>query len=165
MAYSQEFVLAVRASYIYESLNFEACALKHNAASKTIQAWKRKAKENGDDWDKARSAARLASGGLGEITARLLEDFTLLFQNTIDDLSTGDHSGLEKAEAISRLSDAYSKTMKSAATGNPKIARLSIALEVIKSLSEFIKAEHPELLNDFVTVLEGFDVKITKEFG
>jgi len=164
VAYSQEVVSAVRGSYIYESLTLSASASKHDVYEKTAALWKRKAKVNGDDWDKARSAARLASGGLGEITSRLLEDFALLFKSTIDDISTGDHDGLEKAEAISRLSDAYAKTMKAAATGSPKIAKLSIALEVIQELSNIIKTDFPEILIDFLPILDKLETRINKLF-
>jgi hypothetical protein len=165
MAYSQETRQAVRASFVYERLDIPAIADKHNVSEATIQAWKRAAKKAGDDWSKARSASRLASGALGDITQQIMEDFALLFQTTINDIKVGEFSGLEKAEAISRLSDAYTKTMKAASAGNPKLAKLSVAFEVLSELAEFIKTHEPDSIELFARILDKFAVRVSEVFG
>ncbi len=165
MAHRPETRNAVRASYVREHQPLEAAADKNGVSYATARTWKKRAKEHGDDWDKARAANRMAEGGLGEITAQLLEDFTLLFKSTVEDITTGEYDGLKKAEALSRLSDAYTKTMKAAAGGDPKIAKLSIALETLKLLADHIKENHPDMLERFTNILEPFGAKVNEAFG
>lgn len=165
MAHSPEKVQAVRGAFVYERLPLPDAADRAGVSYSAAQAWKRKAKENGDDWDKARNASRMAAGGLGDITNQLLEDFALLFQSTIEDIKVSDYNALDKAEAIARLSDAYTKTMKAAGGGNPKIAKLSIAMEVLSTLAEFIKSDYPEDLARFARILEPFGTRVSEVFG
>lgn len=155
----------MRGTYVYERLPLDAAAEKHCVSYNTTRAWKRKAKANGDDWDKARAASRMASGGLGDITTQMLEDFSLLFLVTVEDIKTGELSGLQKTEALSRLSDAYNKIMKSAVRGTPEIAKLSVALEVLEELAKFIKEQYPSELKVFAAILEPFGARVSEVFG
>ncbi len=165
MAYAPEKKQAVRGSFVYERLPLPEAAKKHEVSYSAAQSWKRQAKVNGDDWDKARAASRLADGGLGDITQQLLEDFALLFQTTISDIKDGDYNALEKAEAISRLSDSYNKTMKAAAGGNPKIAKLAVAMEVLEELASFIQKEYPQDLPRFAMIIEAIQPRVGEVFG
>lgn len=165
MAHSTETRNAVRSSFVYDRLPLEAAAKQHNVSYNTARGWKKKAKIDGDDWDKARSASRLAAGGLGDITSQILEDFALLFQATVLEIKDGSFDGLQKAEALSRLSDAYTKTMKAAAGGDPKIAKLAIALETVQLLAQHIKNHHPAMLEQFTVILEQFGVKVNEAFA
>lgn len=165
MAYSPEIKQAVRASYVYERLDLPAIAAKHNISLATIQSWKKVAKVAGDDWNKARSASRMANGSLGDVTQEIMEDFSLLFKSTIEDIKTGEFDGLQKAEAISKLADAYVKTMNAATKGNPKLARLSVAFEVISELAGFIKTNFPEAIELFAKILDKFAVRVNEVFG
>lgn len=165
MAHTNETRNKVRSSYIYDRLPLDAASQKNGVSYNTTRGWKKKAKAEGDDWDKARSATRMAQGGLGDITTQLLEDFALLFQATVIEIRDGEYDGLKKAEALSRLSDAYTKTMKAAAGGDPKIAKLSIALETLQLLAVYIKDEHPDVLERFTHILEPFGAKVNEVFG
>ncbi len=165
MAHTNETRNKVRSSYIYDRLPLDAASQKNGVSYNTTRGWKRKAKAEGDDWDKARSATRMAQGGLGDITTQLLEDFALLFQATVIEIRDGQYDGLKKAEALSRLSDAYTKTMKAAAGGDPKIAKLSVALETLQLLAVYIKDERPDELERFTHILEPFGAKVNEVFG
>ena len=165
MAYSPEKVQAVRAAFVYERLPLPEAAERAGVSYSAAQAWKRKALQNRDDWDKARSASLLAAGGLGDKTDQIIENFAMLFQSTMDAIRDGDYDALKKAQAIAMLSDAYSKTMKAAGGGNPKIAKLSIAMEVLSTLAEFIKSDYPEDLERFARILEPFGVRVSEVFG
>ncbi len=165
MAYKPEKRLAVRASYVSERLPLPAAADKHTVSISTAQAWKRQAKLQGDDWDKARSASRLAAGGLGDITAQLLEDFALLFQSTLEELKSAQIGPLEKAEAIARLSDSYNKTMKAASASSPKLSELAIAFKVLDRFAQFVKTHSPDDLPRFAALLEPFAADVTAEFS
>lgn len=162
MAHSAEVKQKLRSAYVYKRLSLRAAADHAGVNYNTARLWKKKADEGGDNWDKARSASRIAEGGLGDVTVQVLEDFALLFQATIDELNQGKYDGLKKAEAISRLSDAYTKTMKAASVGNPEIAKLSIAMEVIKTLAQFISERYPDDLARFAQILEPFGQHIAK---
>jgi len=165
MAHPKETKIAVRRSYVFDRLGLEAAAENHGVSYHTARAWKKKSAQNGDDWDSARTASRMASGNLGDITNEVLEEFALLFQSTIEDLKTEGIDPLKKAEAISRLSDAYTKTMKAAGGGNAKLAELSIAYKMLDELSKFIREEYPEQLGTFALILEPFGAKISELFG
>lgn len=163
MAIDQDIRTAVRRSYVHERLALAAAAEKYGVLYNTARVWKRKAKTDGDDWDRARSATRMSEGGIGELTAQVIEDFALLFQTTISDLKKADQlDPIKKAEALSRLSDAYSKTMKAASAGSPEIARLSIAMEVIKELASFIRKHSPDDLPRFAALLDPFGQHIAR---
>jgi len=165
MAHSPETRQAVRASYVYERLDIEAAAVKNGVSKATALNWKRAAKESGDDWNKARTASRMANGSLGDVTQEIMEDFSLLFKSTIANIKNGNFDGLQKADAISKLSDAYVKTMNAANKGSPKLARLSIAFEVISELASFIKTHFPEATELFAKILDKFAVRVNEVFG
>jgi len=166
VALSPEKVNAVRSSYVHERLPLESAAKKHKVNYNTARNWKKRAKLKGDDWDKARGAFRMAEGGLGDITLAVLEDFTLLLKSTIGNLKSKENiDPIEAAKALAMLADAYTKTMKAAAQGNPKIAKLSVALEVLALLAKFIKEKHPQDLECFTKILEPFGAKVSEVFG
>ncbi|MGB1238761.1 MAG: DUF1804 family protein [Pseudomonadales bacterium] len=165
MAYSEETKRNVRAAYIYNSHSLKAAAAANEVPYETARSWKRKAEGSGDDWDNARAAARISQGGIKALTTEIIEEFALLFQATIEQVKNADVKPLEKAEAISRLSDAYSKTVKAAGASNPELSRLSVAMDVLRLLAEFIKSEHPKHLDAFLDILEPFGEVVSREFG
>jgi len=157
---------AVRGAYVHDRLSLKASASKAGVSYHTARRWKIEAARHGDDWDRARAASRMAAGGLGDITARVLEDFALLFQATMDEIKENKEMPPEKkAESMSRLADAYTKTIKAAGAADPKMARLSIAMEVLESLARFIREQFPEDLERFVAILEPFGARVSEEFG
>lgn len=155
----------VRAAYVYQRLPLDAAAKACGIGYETARRWKYAAKASGDDWDKARAAGRLAAGGLGEITAQLLEDFALLFQSTVEQLKAATVDPLDRAEAISRLSDAYTKTMKAASTASPPLAELAVAMKVLEHLASFIREHHPQELPRFAAILEPFGARLAEVLG
>lgn len=165
MAHSQDVRNAVRRSFVYERLPLEQAAEKHGVSYHTARNWKRLDKEEGDCWDKARVAGRMAAGGLGDLTTQVLEDFATLFQTTMEDIKKGDYSAMQKAEMLSRLSDAYTKTMKAAGGGDAKIAKLSIALEVLEELAKYIRAHYPRELENLAVVLEPFGKRVSEMYA
>lgn len=165
MAYSHEIREAVRNAYVRERLPLEAASERVGVSYSTAQAWKRKDKADGLCWDKARQATRMATGGLGDLTTELLEDFAVLFQTTVEQIRDADVDPLKKAEAISRLSDAYTKTMRAATKGAPEIGRLAMALEVLDSFAKFVRAQHPEHAEALITVLEPFGQQLAANYG
>ncbi len=166
MAHGPEVRAAVRAAFIYEALGLEAAAERFSTSFASVSRWKREAKAAGDDWDKARAAARLAGQGADNVSREVLEEFVTLFQSTIAELkSATDVPALAKAEALSRLSDAYYKTMRATAANNPKLNKLAVSMEVLQLLVKYIREEYPQHTGALLDVLEGFGQKVTETFG
>ncbi len=165
MAYSDDVKRDLRSAYIYKGLTLKGAAESVDVPYPTARYWRRTAEQSGDDWDNARAAARLSQGGVRALTAEIIEDFSLLFQATIAELKTADVKPLEKAEAISRLSDAYQKTVKAVGASNPELSRLSVAMDVIKRQADFIKSDFPQYIDVFLEVLEPFGEVISREFS
>ncbi|MBL8499563.1 MAG: DUF1804 family protein [Nitrosomonas sp.] len=164
MAHSPETISAVRAAYVYEALNREQLSERFNVPVSTVTRWKKGALENGDDWDRARTAARISGQGVEAVITAVLEDYMLMFQSTLDDVKkTGDIKPLERAEVISRLSDAFAKTVSAAAKGSPKLNKLAVAMEVLQLLVKYIQVERPDLVEPFSDVLTGFGEKLAGE--
>lgn len=155
----------MRSDYI-RGLTLKGAAEKSKVPYDTVRSWKRSAKAAGDDWDTARTAARISSGGIKTLTSQVIEDFVHLFQSTIDEIKLAeDIDPLKKAEAISRLSDAYQKTIKAAGASNPELARLAIAMDVLQRMSEFIRRNHPEMKQSLLTIIEPFGKELSRVYG
>ncbi len=161
MAYPQEIKDKVRGSYVYDRLALEDAARAHGIPYNTARTWKKKAKDRGDNWDRARQATRMVND---DITAAVMEDFVLLFQSTMTSLKEAqDMPALQKAEILAKLSDSYVKTMKAAGGGDPKMGKLAIALDVLNMLSEFIRKHYPEQVVPFTELLEPFGAHLSLE--
>lgn len=166
MAYSDDVKQAVRSAFIYKGFTLKAAAESESVPYETVRHWKRQAQKSGDDWDNARAAARISNSGVRALTSEIIEDFALLFQSTIEEIKNAEGvKPLQKAEAISRLSDAYQKTVKAAGASNPELSRLAVAMDVLKRQAEFIKAHYPQQLDAFLEILEPFGEVISREFG
>ncbi len=166
MAHSAETQARLRQLYVYERQNLKQACGALGIAYDTGRRWKRQAREHGDCWDRARTAARLSGGGLGALTEAVIEDFVLLFQSTITALKTSENGNpIQRAEALSRLSDAYAKTMKAAGATNPELAKLSIALDTIKMLGDFTRDHYPQHAQALLEILEPFGAHVSQHYG
>jgi len=165
VAHAETTRLAVRAGYVQRRLTLSEAARQAGVSDATARTWKRQSKLAGDNWDTARQAARMAEGGLGGVTERVLADFSLLFASTMGDLKRSPAGPLEVAKAMATLSDAYAKTVKAAGCADPKLATLGIALDVLKQLAEFVKRHDPDLLPRLAAQLEPFGAWLSQEWG
>ena len=166
MAYSQQTITQARAAYVYEALNLEAISERFNVPRTTLVRWKKDALKNGDDWNRARAASRLSGQGTEAITAAVLEDFVLLFQSTLSEVKASQQiNPVEKAEIISRLADAYTKTMNSAAKGSPRLDKLSFAADMLGDLVQYIQAHYPQHAVAMEQVLIPFGEEVGRRYG
>lgn len=153
---------ALRGAYVHQGLSMDACAQKFELAYTTAAKWKRKALIEGDDWDKARAARLLSNEGADAVTSALLVEFVTLFQSTIESVKVAENMpALAKAEVLSRLGDAYHKTMSAARKGSPDVNKLAVGMDVIKLLVDFIGLKFPQHAPAFVEVLEPFGQHLT----
>lgn len=119
----------------------------------------------GDDWDRARLAAQVSDGGSQELTRVVLAEFVPMFKSTVEGLRDAAIAAPEKAEAISRLADAYTKTVKAAGAVDPTIASLAWAMDVLKELGEFTQREFPQHSAAVLEMLEPFGQYLAEQYG
>lgn len=166
MAHGPEIRAAARAAYIYEGQSLDAIGDRLKLGIGTVARWKRQALETGDDWERARGAARLSGQGAEAVTAAVLEDFVLLFQSTLAEVKADPEiKAINKAEILSRMSDAYHKTISAAGKSNPKLNKLAVAMEVLEVLGEFVRLKHPRHGAAFAEIIEPFGAELAKTYG
>lgn len=166
MAHAPEKRGAVRAAYIFERLPLEQAAAKHDVPLSTARKWRALADAQGDDWDKARAAAGLSVGGVSTVAHLVLADFMTLYQATVDGVrDTPDLPPMARAETLSRLADAFQKTIAAVAKAAPDLGRYAVATELMQDLAEFVSREFPEHRAALADVLEPFALFVSKKYG
>lgn len=146
MAHSQETRDRVRRLYI-EGLPLSGAAVTAGVSYDSAREWAAKAKELGDDWDVARAAYRVSDQGIDDLNKQLVEDFARQVIVTTRELETAQGiKASEKAQLLAQLADAYSKFSKSFSRLNPQYSGLSVALDTLKTIAEFLKANDPDTL-------------------
>ena len=157
MAHSPETRKKVRTAYVRNRLTLEQSADLAGVSMHTARSWKRKDKESGDCWDRARQANRMAEGGVSEMTAEILELFASNVTMTMEQLQQADEiEATEKVALLTKLADAYAKVMRAAGGGDKTMARLSLALEVLQHQAKFIAKEFPQHIKAMDEFLEPF---------
>ncbi len=166
MAHAPETRAAVRQSYIYDRLGLEAAAERHGVPLGTARRWKAQADGTGDDWDKARSVNAMTAAGAGAIAQIVLNDFMTLHQATVQALNEdGKTPPLARAEAMSRLADAFTKTMAAVAKAAPDLGRYAVAGELLQDLAAFVRDRYPEHGQALAEILEPFAAHVAEKYG
>lgn len=165
MAHDAKKRTELRRRYVTDRQPLNAAAVLTKVSYATARDWKRQASGRGDCWDRARQAEDVGQGGVKALTRMVLEEFIPLFKSTIEAIRNGDFDAIEKAEAISRLSDAYSKTVKASGAVDPSIAKLGWAIDVIKMLAEFTAERFSQHQSALLEVLEPFGETLAAEYG
>lgn len=157
---------AVRSAYIYDRQPLEEAAERANVPYATARKWKSAAAAEGDDWDKARAVASMTKRGASGVAEIILSDFLTLHASTMEALqAAGDIPALDRAEAMSRLADAFTKTMNAVAKAAPDLGRMAVAMEVMEELVRYVREEHEDQVQAFVDILEPFAVRLAEKFG
>ena len=168
MAHPPEMRSKLRSLYVHKGLGLEHAAQRLSVSPRTASRWKQEAEAEGDDWDKARAAHHLAGEGAEAVSRAVLEDFLNLFQVVMGEVKGEKGSKLkpiEKAEAISRLADAYTKTTRAIQRSAPELNRLAVASEVLQLLVRYIRAQAPKQAPALLEVLEPFGDELVKHYG
>lgn len=157
MAHSQATKDDLRKRYIFEGLSLAMAAVMSEVSYPTAQRWKNAASEAGDDWDKVKTAHSMAGGDLEDISRQILTDFIIQFKATMDSIKGADDIAPgQRVEMLTSLADAYNKTVASSRKLLPETSKLAIALQVIELLATYLKEHKPELLPQFMEILEPF---------
>ncbi|MCU7371604.1 DUF1804 family protein [Paucibacter sp. O1-1] len=165
MAYDQSTRNKVRAKYV-QGQPLASAATAHKVPYNTARNWKRQATDAGDDWDIARNAKRMTQGSMADMTGQILLDLAEQFEATIKAMREAkDLQPMDKTDMLLKLSDGYVKTMAAAGRGNPKLNRLSVAMDVLKELDGYIADKHPKMRMQFLDVAEGFGPVLAARFS
>ena len=166
MAHGEESRRAVRGDFIFQQLSLEVAAAKHGIPFATARNWKRAAKTEGDDWDKARGAQMIAGGGIEDVVRQTLAVVVQQVQATVETIQNApDMAPADKVQALASLADAYNKLMAASRRLMPETDKLATAMDVVKRLAEFIRTKHPRHANAFTEVLEPFADEIARMYG
>lgn len=164
MAHSQATKDELRKKYIFDGLSLAMAAVMTEVSYQTAQRWKNVAKDASDDWDKVKVAHSMAGGDLEDTSRQILTDFIIQFKATMDIIKdTQDVSPMQRVEMLTSLADVYNKTVASSRKLLPETSKLAVALQVLELLAKYIQEHKPELLIEFMSVLEPFGRLIEKE--
>lgn len=145
-----------RSDYVYRRMTLATIAVTHNVHEATVGRWKKSAKDDGDDWDKARTAHVIAGEGVEVVVSSVVEDFMIQAQAILDEIKSGTHTTQEKVQMLVSLSDAMTKMAASAKRFAPKISELGVAQDVMAKLLEFVRETFPQYSAMILEIIEPF---------
>lgn len=163
MAHSPDKKVKLRAAYI-GGLPLESAAEATGVPHATARNWYREARVAGDDWDAFQKASLVVSGGgIEQALGRIIAAGLLRCEALLE--TTADADPMDGVKAMAVLGDTVAK-LKAASRGMmPETDRLGMAMQLLKDLSEFIRANHPRRLQDFAEILEAFGARLAKTKG
>lgn len=166
MAHSSVTQARARAAYIHDNLPLEQIARLVGVSEPTLRRWKRQAKTDGDDWDKARGARVLAGEGIEQVARQMLADYVVrhqtLTENVLDDPDMG---AAAKVSALASLADSFNKIVAASRRVLPETNELAVALQTLGLLGDFVRQNYPQHAAALLEVLEPFGDEVGKRFG
>lgn len=163
MAHGKEKRTQLRGLYVFQRMAMEAACKKLGVPRSTANRWKQEAADQGDDWETARAAVAMGDENFKNLSAKLLEDYLVQHQATMnllrDDKSMGPR---ERAETLASMSDSFNKTMSSFKRLNPELDRQAVQLDIIQRFAAFAQQRFPQHLAALVEMLEPFGEELAK---
>lgn len=166
MAHSASLKAACRAAYI-DNMPLTQIAKAQNVPLATLRSWKRRALEQGDDWDKLRAATCWrASEGMEAVARQTLSDYVLQHKALMGEIiEAQDMTAREKTQALASLADSFNKMVSASRRVLPETNELSVALRVIQMLTEFVRRQFPQHAAALLEVLEPFADEVAEKLG
>lgn len=163
MAHGKETRSQLKGLYVYQRLAMDVACKKLGVPRSTANRWKQDAAAKGDDWDTARSAVALGDETFKTLSTKLLEDYLVQHQATMDVLRDAkDMSALARAETLASMSDSFNKTMAAFKRLNPELDRQSVQLDLLQRFASFAQQRFPQHLSALVEMLEPFGEELAK---
>lgn len=151
-----------RSDYVFRRMMQSTIAAAYGISEATVGRWKKAAKEQGDDWDKARTAHVIAGEGMEAVVSTVVEDFMIQAQAILEEIKVGTHSTKEKVDMLVSLSDAMTKMTSSARKLAPKISELGVAQDVMAKLLEFVRETFPQHAHVILEIIEPFGERLAE---
>ena len=163
MAHASEKRTQLRGLYVYQRLPMETACKKVGVPRSTANRWKQEAADKGDDWDSVRAAMALGDDSFASLSKKLLEDYLVQHQATMDLLREAKDMGpMQRAETLASMSDSFNKTMSSFKRLNPELDRQAVQLDIIQRFAAFAQQRFPQHLAALVEMLEPFGEELAK---
>ena len=163
MAHGKEKRTQLRGLYVFQRLPMDAACKKAGVPRSTANRWKQEALDAGDDWDNARAAVALGDENFKNLSAKLLEDYLVQHQATMDLLRAETNmSALARAETLASMSDSFNKTMAAFKRLNPELDRQAVQLDLLQRFASFAQQRYPQHLAALVEMLEPFGEELAK---
>ncbi|NOT66393.1 MAG: DUF1804 family protein [Methylotenera sp.] len=164
MAHSQDTRNNVRRLYI-EGLPLSNVSLTYEVSYETARNWKQLAKDKGDDWDTARAAFSISGAGIDDLNEQLVEYFARQAVTTMRELEDTKISPQQKTELMASLADAYAKFSKSFSRVNPRLGALSVSLDTLKTVAEYLARNDKVALHGFQIHIEDIGAILQERYG
>lgn len=165
MSNKDELRRKARADYVYRRMTGATIATTLGVSQATFGRWKKKAKEDGDDWDMARTASIISGEGIEAVVSHVVEDFMMQAQSLLEDIKHGNISIEMKVKHLVALADAMTKMTSAAGRLAPKISELGVAQDVMQHLVEFVQQEFPQHAAVIIEVLGPFGERLAGLYG
>ena len=163
MAHASEKRTQLRGLYVYQRLPMETACKKVGVPRSTANRWKQEAADKGDDWDTVRAAVALGDDNFSTLSKKLLEDYLVQHQATMDQLrDSRDMSARDRADTLASMSDSFNKTMASFKRLNPELDKQAVQLDVLQRFASFAQQRYPQHLSVLVEMLEPFGEELAK---
>lgn len=163
MAHAKEKRTQLRGLYVHQRLPMDAACKKLGVPRSTANRWKQEAAAAGDDWDNVRAAVALGDDNFHSLSKKLLEDYLVQHQATMDLLrDSPSMTPRERAETLASMSDSFNKTMASFKRLSPELNRQAVQLDVLQRFVSFAQARYPQHLASLVEMLEPFGEELAK---
>lgn len=154
-----------RSDYVYRRMTAATISMTLGISQATFGRWKKSAKENGDDWDIARSASLMAGEGIETVVSSVVEDFMIMAQSLLDDIKNGELPLDQKVKHLVALADAMTKMTASAGKLAPKISELGVAQDVMQYLVEFVRENFPQHIAVILEIIEPFGEQLARRYA
>ena len=141
-------MIAFTCSMIVASAVLTIAAI-HKISPSTFARWKRAAKEQGDNWDIARSASIIAGEGVEVVVSTVIEEFMIMAQSLLEEIKNGNLNLEQKVKSLVSLADAMTKMTASAGKLAPKISELGVAQDVLSQMLDFVRVNIRNILMFF----------------
>ena len=156
MAHESSKRTQLRSLYIYQRLPMDACCTKLGIPRSTANRWKAEARERNDDWDRSRAAVSMGDESFGNMSRKLLDDYLVQHQATMDMLRDSQLDAMQRAEILASMSDSFNKTMASFKRLSPELNRQAIALDALQRFARFAEVRFPQHVALLIEMLEPF---------
>ena len=113
----------------------------------------------------ARYIRRISDQGVDELNKQLVEDFARQVITTTRELEEAQIAPADKATLLAQLADAYCKFSKSFSRLNPQYSGLSVALDTLKVIAEYLKKHDPAALRALQPHVEDIGAVLGKRYA
>tara|TARA_B100001105_G_scaffold251204_1_gene240596 strand:+ start:4914 stop:5414 length:501 start_codon:yes stop_codon:yes gene_type:complete len=166
MAHPSERRTQLRGLYVYKRLPMESACNALKIAKSTGIRWKAEARDEGDDWDTARSALAMGDENFTQLARRLIEDYLVQHQAVMETLRNDEAlSPAQRMSILASAGDSFHKTMSAFKKVAPEINRHAIALDTLQRFASFAQQQYPQHVPAMLEMLEPFGSELAKAYG